>query len=110
MKYNPELRTSMQAAAETVLLTMSHNCKPESFAIADEAKLRDEEKPWIPWTPENLVRVLHHSDSSISLPNVTEALDVLASSGLIIRRDSEASHRELTTLGRKEAERLGEPS
>jgi hypothetical protein len=42
----------------------------------------------------------------MSLPKLNEALDVLAASGLIVWRDALLSHRELTTSGRSEAERL----
>jgi hypothetical protein len=110
MKYDPKVRTSRQAIAEKVLITMSHNRMEESFEITDAPKLRDQEKAWIPWTPETLVIVLRLWDSTISLSEVNEVLDVLVTSGLIIRRDASLSHHELTIPGRAEAERLGSKS
>jgi hypothetical protein len=71
----------------------------ESFEITDAAKPRDKEKAWIPWPP-----------GTLSLPKVNEVLDVLMTSGLIIRRDPLLSHRELTYVGRAEAERLSSKS
>ena len=110
MMYDPEVRTSTQAIAEKVLTTMSQNRMEESFEITDSPKLRDQEKAWIPWTPETLVIVLQLWDSTTSLPQLNESLDVLAASGLIVQRDALLTHHELTTLGRAEAVRLGSKS
>jgi hypothetical protein len=107
--YDPKVRTSTQAIAEKVLTTMSQNRMEESFEITDAPKLH-QEKAWIPWTPETLLIVLQLWDSTISLPKVNVALDVLVTSGLIIRRDALLTHHELTTLGRAEAVRLGSKS
>jgi hypothetical protein len=108
MKYDPKVRTSTQAIAERVLITMSRNRMEEE--VTDTAKLRDKEKAWIPWTPEILMVALQLWDSTVSLAKVNEILDVLVTSGLIIRRDALLSHHELTSLGRAEAERLGSKS
>jgi hypothetical protein len=110
MMYDPKVRTRTQAIAEKVLTTMSQNRMEESFEITDAPKLRDQEKTWIPWTPETLLIVLQLWDSTISLPKVNEVLDVLVTSGLIIRRDALLTHHELTTLGRAETVRLGSKS
>lgn len=105
--YDPKLHTSTQAIAEKVLITMSHNRMPKSLEIADLSKLREEEKPWIPWTTETLMIVLQLWDSHTSLPKLNEVCDVLVASGLIIQRDDPPSHHELTTKGRAEVARLG---
>jgi len=110
MKYDPKVRTSTQVLAEKVLITMSHNCIEEGFQITDTQKLRNKEKAWIAWTPETLMIVLQLWDSTTSLPKLDEVLDVLVASGLIVRRDALLSHRELTTSGRAEVERLGSSS
>jgi hypothetical protein len=86
---------------------MSHNYMEEDSQITDTQKLRNKKTAWIPWTPETLMIVLRLWDSTTSLPQLNEVLDVLAASGLIVRRDALLSHRELTTSGRAEAERLG---
>jgi hypothetical protein len=110
MNYDLKVHTSTQAIAEKVLITMSHNCMGKSFEIADQPKLRDEEKAWIPWTPETLMIVLQLWDSSTSRPKLNEVFDVLVAAGLIIQRDDPPSHHELTRTGRAEAERLGSKS
>jgi hypothetical protein len=110
MKYDPNVRTSTQVLAEKVLITMSRNCIEEGLQITDTQKLRNKEKAWIDWTPETLMIVLQLWDSTISLPKLNEVLDVLVASGLIIRRDALLRHRELTTSGRAEVERLGSKS
>ena len=86
MKYDPKVRTSTQAIAEKVLITMSRNRIDER--VTDAPKPRDKEKAWIPSTPETLMVVLRLWDSTISLAKVNEILDVLVTSGLIIRRDA----------------------
>jgi hypothetical protein len=106
MKYDPKVRTSTQVLAEKVLITMSHNGM-ECFQITDTQKLRNKRKTWIPWTLETLMIVLQSWDPTTSLPKLNEVFDVLTASGLIIRRDALLTHRELTTAGRAEAERLG---
>ena len=108
MKYDPNVRTSTQAIAERVLITMSRNRLEEG--VTDTAKLRDKERAWIPWTPETLMVALQLWEPTVSLAKVNEILDVLVTSGLIIRRDALLSHHELTSLGRAEAERLGSKS
>jgi len=108
MRYDPKVRTSTQAIAEKVLITMSRNRMEER--VTDAPKLHDKEKAWIPWTPETVMVALQLWDSTVSLAKVNEILDVLVTSGLIIRRDALLSHRELTSLGRAEAERLGSKS
>ena len=107
MTYDSKVHTRTQAIAEKVLLTMAHNHMWGSCEIADIPDLRDEERRWIPWTPETLVFALQLWDSAISLPKVNEVLELLATSGLIIRRYDPPIHHELTTTGRVEAERLG---
>jgi hypothetical protein len=107
MAYDSKVRTSTQAMAEKVLLMMSHNRMEESFETTESPMLRDEERPWIPWTPETLMIVLQLWDSSTSRPKLNEVFDVLVASGLIIQRDDPPIHHELTTTGRAEAERLG---
>ena len=106
MAYDSKVRTSTQAIAEKVLTTMSHNRMEESFEASNRPKLRDEEKPWIPWTTETLMIVLQSWDSSTSIPKLNEAFDILVASGLIIQRNNPPIHHELTTTGRAEAERL----
>lgn len=110
MKFDPTVRTHTQAIAEKVLRTMSHNRMGDSLDFADTPKLREEERPWIPWTTETLMIALLVWDSTISLPKVNEVLDALVASGLIIQRDDPPSHHELTCLGRVEAVRLGKSS
>ena len=110
MTYDSKVHTRTQAIAEKVLLTMAHNHMWGNFEIADIPNLRDEEKRWIPWTPETLVFALQLWDSTISLPKVNEVLELPATSGLIIQRDALLTHHELTTLGRAETVRLGSKS
>ena len=105
--YDPKLHTGTQAIAEKVLITMSHNHMWGSCEIADMPDLRDEERRWIPWTPETLVFALQLWDSTISLSKVNEILEVLVTSRLIIRRDALLTHHELTSSGRAETVRLG---
>jgi hypothetical protein len=105
--YDPKVHTSTQAIAEKVLITMSHNRMGESLEFSDRSMLRNEEKPWIPWTTETLMIVLKLWDSHTSLLKLNGVLDVLMASGLIIQRDDSPSHHELTTTGRAEVKRLG---
>jgi hypothetical protein len=97
---------STKLIAEKLLVTMSRNSIPESFEATNPPRLHDE-RPWIPWTPETLMGVLQSWDPTISLLKLTEVLDVLEASGLIIRRDAPLNYYELTNSGRAEAERLG---